>query len=69
MRKSVKRIAKEITNKEDLEFILNLEEKDITASNILKMFGSFNGKTKFNTYDYFKVPAGKWKGYKNGNKK
>ena len=66
MRKSVKRIAKEITNKEDLEFILNLEEKDITASNILKMFGSFNGKTKFNTYDYFKVPAGKWKGYKNG---
>ena len=66
MYKPVKRVSREITDKADLDFILGLEEKDITASNIMDMFGSFNGKSRFHPYDYFKVPIGAWTGYKNG---
>lgn len=66
MIKPVKRVSKEITNKSDLEYLLGLEEKDITSSTVMECFGSFGGKERFHTYDYFAVPVGGWTGYKNG---
>lgn len=52
-----KRIAKEITNKEDIDFLLSIKEEDITSSFMMKTFGEFQGKQRFHPYDTFKVPA------------
>lgn len=54
---SEKRISKEITNKSDIDFLLSIKEEDIGTSLTMDMFGEFNGKSKFNPYDHFKVPA------------
>ena len=55
-----KRVAKHITNKEDLDLLLNITEDDITYTNIMEWFGEFNGKKRFNTYDIMEVPKGKY---------
>lgn len=52
-----KRVAKEIINKEDIDFLLSIKEEDITSSLIMEMFGEFNGKQRFHPYDTFKVPV------------
>ena len=56
MVKVKKRTAKVITNKDDIDFLLNIKPSDITMSFIMDMFGEFNGKRRFNTYDIFTVP-------------
>lgn len=56
-----KRVAKAITDKKDIEFLLNLTEDDLlTTSVVMSMFGDFTGKEKprFNPYDTVRIPAG-----------
>lgn len=48
--------------------MLVIQEKDISSSLIMDLFGSFNGKTMVNHYDTFDVPAGAYK-FKNLNGK
>lgn len=64
-----KRVAKEITNKEDIDFLLSIKEEDITSSFMMKTFGEFQGKQRFHPYDTFKVPANSYgpEGNKNTN--
>lgn len=68
-----KRVSNNITKKEDVEYIVNLTERDLTiASTIYEMFGDFSGedKPKYHTYDTITIPPGKYR-LKNGqlNKK
>lgn len=66
-----KRHSKLITNKEDVEFLLNLTENDINSySLIMDLFGEFNGKRRFNTYDLIEIPPNTYgkEGHKNKNK-
>lgn len=51
------RKPKEITNKEDLDYLLNIKEQDITTSFIMETFGTFNNKSRFQPFDTFTVPA------------
>ena len=54
-----KRVAKQITNPKDIEFLLGItEEQGTKLSFIMETFGEFNGKVRFNTYDTFTVPKG-----------
>ena len=56
-----KRIAKQITNPKDIEFLLGITEEEGTRlSFIMELFGEFNGKVRFNTYDTFIVPKGSY---------
>ena len=56
-----KRIAKQITNPKDIEFLLGITEEEGTKlSFIMELFGEFNGKVRFNTYDTFIVPKGSY---------
>ena len=60
------RQAKKITNKEDLEYLLSMDEKKACkTSTIMECFGEFGDKRRFNPYDYFDVPPG---AYGNGKK-
>jgi len=52
----MKRYAKLITKQEDIDFLLNVKEDDITLSFIMDTFGEFDGKRKFNTYDEIDIP-------------
>lgn len=54
-----------ITKQEDIDYILQLDEKQLTISNIIQLFGEFNGKRRFNPTDYIKIP----KGYYHNNPK
>lgn len=56
-----KRKPRILTSKEDIDYFLNLKEKDITLSFIMETFGNFNGKVKYNPYDEFVVPGGFYK--------
>lgn len=64
-----KRIPKQITDKNDIDFLLSITEKDFTMSFIAENFGIIGGKVRFNTYDEFTVPAGSYgkEGKKNKN--
>ena len=63
---AVKRVAKEITKKEDLDEILNLSDHDcLKLSVAMEYFGEFNGKVRFHPYDWFKVPKGTFHNNKN----
>ena len=67
----MKRMGKLITNKADLDYILSIDEKIGTKkSTIMELFGEFNGKRRFNTYDMIDVPPGAYgpEGRKNKNK-
>lgn len=57
-----KRESKQITNAEDIEFLIGLTEKDITMSLIMKLFGDFGKYQKYNPYDLVTIPAGKYGG-------
>lgn len=65
-----KRVAKHITNQKDIDFLLSVKEEDITHSFIMELFGEFNGKRRFNTYDTIDIPVGAYgpEGNKNTNK-
>lgn len=52
--KKVRR-TKIIQDKKEIDFLLNLKEKDITLSFIMKTFGEFDGKRKYNPYDVFYI--------------
>lgn len=52
------RHSKHITNKDDVEFILSLNNDNITQSVIMDMFGEFDSKRRFNPYDTVTIPAG-----------
>lgn len=53
---ATKRIAKIITDKKEIDFLLGLKEEDITLSFMMETFGKFDGKSRFNPYDIFNVP-------------
>lgn len=53
-----KRKARIITKQEDIDFLVNIKQEDITLSFTLKMFGEFNGKVRFNPYDEVELPIG-----------
>ena len=62
-----KRKSNHITNKDDVEYILSLNEDDLNRlSVILGMFGKFDGKRRFNTYDTIDIPPSS---YGKGDKK
>ena len=63
-----KRVSKEIKDYKDIEFLLSLTPADITQETIMDMFGEFNGKRRFNTYDLITIPHGSI-GYTVGDKK
>ena len=53
-----KRVSKKILNGELRDTLLNLKEKDITASFIYDLFGEYNGVAKCNPYDIIDIPNG-----------
>lgn len=56
-----KRIANNITNPKDIEYLLSItEEQGTKLSFIMETFGEFKGKVRFNTYDTFMVPKGSY---------
>lgn len=62
------RKAKVINNQKDIDYIANLSEDDITTSFFMEMFGEFDGKSRFNTYDEITIPPGSYgKDKKNKN--
>ena len=62
------RKAKVITKKEDIEYIANIKEEDITTSFFMEMFGEFDGKCRFHTYDEITIPPNSYgKDKKNKN--
>lgn len=65
-----KRIVKEITKKEDIDFLLSIKEEDITFSLMMELFGEFEGKCRFHPYDTIEIPADSFgpEGYRNQNK-
>lgn len=65
-----KRIAKQITDKDILNDLLNVNEEDITLSYIMEMFGEFDGKSRVNPYDIIDIPPNTYgiDGKKNKNK-
>lgn len=59
-----------ITDKEFLDKLFNMTEHDmLKLSNFTEMFGSYNGKVKYHTYDMITVPPGVYgpEGKKNKN--
>lgn len=60
------RKSKVISNPEEIKRIIEVKEEDVTTSYIMDLFGNFDGKPKYNTYDILPVPAG---AYGKGNKK
>ena len=63
-----KRVARKITNKDEVDFFLNLSQKDVESlSKLMETFGTLNGKApKYNTYDIITIPPNS---YGIGNKK
>ena len=62
------RKSKTITKKEDIDYLLNLSQKELESySEFMKAFGVLNGKEpRFNTYDIITIPEGS---YGKGDKK
>lgn len=68
MYKTKKRVSKEIIKKEDLDFLFNITESDVTLSFIMETFGEFNGKSRFNPYDIIEIPKDTYFILKNNKK-
>ena len=64
-----KRTSKEIKNKDDIDFLINLKEDDITTSLIMELFGDYNVKQRFNPYDIITIPIGSYGININGKEK
>lgn len=55
------RKSNKITNPEDIEFLLNLSQKQVESlSFMMETFGVFNGKRRFHTYDIVTIPPGSY---------
>lgn len=65
---ATKRKPKLINKKEDIDFLLNLQEKDLCMSLIMEMFGEFDGKKRFNPYDEIDIPPNSYGSEKKKNK-
>ena len=63
-----KRVSKKITNSELRDTLINIEEKNITASFIYDLFGEFDGVAKCNPYDTIDIPPNKYGPDKKKNK-
>lgn len=57
-----KRVSNFITDKKDIDYLLNLKEDDITTSLIMELFGDFGDHKWFNPYDLITIPAGRYGG-------
>lgn len=57
-----KRVSKVIKDPKDIEFLLGLEEDNITTSLIMELFGDFGKHQWFNPYDIITVPTGRYGG-------
>ena len=45
-----------ITKQDDIDYLLSLEEHDLTISLIIELLGKFNNKRRFEPFDYLIVP-------------
>ena len=53
------RKPKQITNKEDLDYLLNITKEEASKkSTIMNLFADFGKGPKYHTYDILEVPAG-----------
>lgn len=52
------RTSKTITDKQDIDMLINLNEDDITKSLVIELFGDFGEHQKFNPYDIITIPIG-----------
>lgn len=62
------RTSKHITDKKEIEYLLNISEEDIGLSFMMETFGEFNGKIRFKPYDTFDIPIGVYGGKKKNTK-
>lgn len=64
-----KRKSRLITNKDDIEFLLNINpERDFNKTFMMETFGDINGKNRFNPYDLIRIPPGSYGSEKRKNK-
>ena len=68
MAKDIVRKSKEITNKDDIDFLISLKGKDIGSSLISELFGDFGKGRKYNTYDIITIPKNSYGSEKKKNK-
>ena len=68
MAKDIVRTSKEITNKEDIDYLISLKGKDIGTSIICELFGDFGKGRKYNTYDLITIPPNSYGSEKKKNK-
>lgn len=55
-----------IVSKEDLEYLLSLKSEDFLKTSIfMECFGTFNGKTRFQTFDVMEIPPKTYHNNKN----
>ena len=47
---------REIKDKKDIDFLLSIEEKDISKKLLIELFGDFTGKPRFEPFDILIVP-------------
>ena len=64
-----KRQSKEITNKDDIDYLVSLDGDKIGSSVVSELFADFGKGPKYNTYDIIKIPKGSYgpEGKKNKN--
>jgi hypothetical protein len=55
-----------VVTKEELDYLLSLDNKDCLKTSVfMECFGTFNGKKKFNTYDVMNIPPKSYHNNKN----
>ena len=47
-----------VLNSKEVEELIAIDEKDITLSFFMEMFGEFDEKSRFNPYDEMTIPVG-----------
>ena len=62
------RHSKTVTSPKDIEYLLNIKEKDITTSFIMETFGEFDTGQRFRPYDLIEIPANSYGTEKKRNK-
>ena len=62
------RHSKTVTSPKDIEYLLNIKEKDITTSFIMETFGEFDTGQRFRPYDLIEIPANSYGSEKKRNK-
>ena len=63
------RKSKKITSPKDIEYLVNIKEKDITTSFIMDTFGEFETGQRFRPYDIIEIPANSYGSEGKKNKK